>query len=472
MFRRLSRRDFLKIAGITTGGLVAAGVGIPFLMGERKLVFDPNDSYWVQEQPQPNPFLTKDIAVDVAIIGGGYTGLATAWHLSQLDRNLQIIILEAQQVGHGASGRNGGLVLPQTAAETMQIAYDGETHKWTYDLTVRSMRKLATLIKATGVDTDLELNGYCNTILKPDDIPYYRNYVKITQNSGMPLEFWDRKKTSQELGTQHYAGAVFDPHGGQVHPMKLVKALKKAVEHNGIPIYENSPVMNIREGESIQLLVGMEHNKVIAKAIVLATNAYTSKLGYFQHQVLPLHAHCAVTPPLTKTVLDEMGWRSRLPFYDSRNFLYHLLLTPDNRIVIGGGVDEYYFGNDLHFRGDINYVADVMHTEMTRIYPVLQDVPFESVWSGVLGITFEENEGVGVTGKYRNIYYALGYNGHGINLSFLMGNVLAYLYNHKKHEWEDTAYYDYPLKRFPPEPFKWLGAQGLMKYYHWLDGEG
>jgi len=256
MRRKLSRRDFLKISGIATGGVVAAGVGIPLLMGERKIVFDPNDSYWAQEQPQPNPPLTKDIAVDVAIIGGGYTGLATAWHLSQLDHNLKIVILEAQQVGHGASGRNGGLVLPQTAAETMQIAYDGETHKWTYDLTVRSMRKLATLVKATGVDVDLHLNGYCNTILDPEDVPYYRGYVKKAQQLGIPLEFWDKEKTSQALGTQHYAGAVFDPHGGQVHPMKLVKALKKAVEHNNIPIYENSPVTDIREAESNRLLVG------------------------------------------------------------------------------------------------------------------------------------------------------------------------------------------------------------------------
>ncbi|MFZ5570707.1 MAG: FAD-dependent oxidoreductase [Thermodesulfobacteriota bacterium] len=106
---------------------------------------------------------------------------------------------------------------------------------------------------------------------------------------------------------------------------------KKYVEQEGVKIYENSQVKNIEEGREIRLTVG-DHT-VQTKAVVIATNGYTSKLGYFKHQVMPVHAQCAVTPPLGQKLLTKLGWKSRLPFFDSRNFLYHLVLTADNGLT-------------------------------------------------------------------------------------------------------------------------------------------
>ena len=467
MEKKMSRRDFLKMAAITAGGVAAAGIGIPMLIGEKEAVFDPNDSYWAGEQPAANPPLQQDVQVDVAIIGGGYTGLSTAWHMAKANPDLNIIILEAGQTGHGASGRNGGMVLPQTGLETLEIAYDEETHKWTYDLTVDSMKSLKKLVDSTGMDCELKLDGYCYTILDQEDIPYDKAYVEQARKLGMPLEFWDEDRTAEELGTEYYYGAIYDPNGGRVHAMKLVKALKYAAEQAGVKIYENSQVTDIVEGQEIRLTVGS--NTVRAKTIVIATNGYTSKLGYFRHQVLPVHAQCAVTPPLSEKQLGEMGWQSGLPFFDSRNFLYHLVLTADNRIVIGGGSAEYFFGNDLHYRGDLNKIGDMMLNELTQIYPTLEGVQFEQVWDGILGMSYDEVESVGVTGEYKNIYYGLAYNGHGINASFMFGNIISSIFNGRSHGWEETAYYDYPLSFIPPEPFKWFGTQGMLKYYQWLD---
>ena len=472
MNKNLSRRNFLKVAAITAGGAVSVGLGLPLLAGEKEAIFDPNDSYWAQEQPPANPPLRKDITADVAIIGGGYTGLAAAWHLKQFGPDLDIVVLEAQQVGHGASGRNGGMVLSQTGVESLEIAYDDETHKWTYDLTVKSMRELQSLVEATGIDCELRLDGYCYAILDYEELPYYEDYVKKARKMGIPVEFWDEERVTRELGAQIYAGAVFDPNGGQVHAMKLVRALKQAAEDAGARIYEHSPVTAIQEGEIIRLQVGEANSTVSAGAIVLATNAYTSKLGYFKRQVMPLHAQCAVTPPLTARQLAGMGWQSRLPFYDSRYFLYHLVLTDDNRIVMGGGSAEYMFGNDLHYRGDLARIADLMRNELVGMYPALQGIRFEHVWDGVLGVTYDEIEAAGVMGEHENIYYGLAYNGHGVNSSFMFGSVIAHLYHGEEHGWEYTAYYDYPLKRVPPEPYQWLGVQGMMGYYQWLDAKG
>ena len=465
----MSRRDFLKMAAITAGSAAAAGIGIPLLMGEKEAVFDPNDSYWAKEAPMANPPLGQDIQADVAIIGGGYTGLSTAWHLAQANPNLRIVLLEARQVGHGASGRNGGMVLPQTALESLEIAVDAETHKWTYDLTVDSMKSLKKLVDSTGMDCELKLDGYCYTILDEEDLPYDKAYVEQVQKLGMPLEFWDEDRTADELGTEYYYGAIYDPNGGRVHAMKLVKALKYAAEQAGVQIFENSQVTGIEEGETMRLTAGMDGHTVLAKTLVIATNGYTSKLGYFKNQVMPVHAQCAVTPQLTEKKLARMGWKSGLPFFDSRNFLYHLVMTADNRIVIGGGSAEYFFRNDLHYSGDLNKTGAMMLGELVQIFPSLKGIQFEQVWDGILGMSYDEVELVGVTGKHKNIYYGLAYNGHGVNTSFMFGNIIASMYNGLSHGWEETAHSNYPLAYIPPEPFKWFGVQGVMRYYQWLD---
>ena len=465
---KISRRDFLKVAGVVAGGTAATLVGVPLVFKE-ETVFDPNDSYWAEEQPEANPALGEDLVVDVAIIGGGYTGLATAYHLAKVMPELKIVVLEAKETGHGASGRNGGMVLPQTGPETMQIDYDEETHKWTYDLTVKSMKELARFVEASGIDCDLRLDGYVYAILQKEDLGYYRDYVARAQGMGIPLEYWNQAKTTSELGTDVYYGAVYDPNGGSVHAMKLIRALKKSAEELGVQIYENSQVTDVEEGEIIRLSVGQY--QVLAKDIVLATNAYSSKLGYFKHQLVPVHTQVAATAPLSEEKLAEIGWNSRLPFYDSRNFLYHLVLTPDNRIVVGGGNAEYYFNNDLHFEGDMSRISAMLREEVSRIYPALKDVSFEYIWDGILAVTFDEYETVGVMGDYENIYYALAYNGHGVNLSFMFGRVIANMFRGREHGWRYTSYADYPLRKMmPPEPLKWLGAKGFLGYYQWLDG--
>ncbi len=466
MSSSLSRRDFLKIAAWAAGGAAATLVGVP-LVWKEQAVFDPNTSFWALEQPSPNPPLQENLDVDIAIIGGGFTGLSAAYHLAREYPDLNIILLEARRVGDGASGRNGGMLLPQTGPETMKVSYDDETHRWTYDLTVQSMHALERLAQADEDHCDLQLTGYLHTIYRQEDVPYYQDYVARVQKMGLPLRFLSREETRAALGTERYFGAVYDPNGGSIHPMKWIRTLKKAAENLGVRIYENTQVLGIQEGERILLQTG--DFRVRAGEIVLATNAYTSKLGYFRDEALAVHTQVAATEPLTEAQLQALGWRSRLPFYDSRYFLYHLLLTPDNRIVIGGGSAEYFFNNGLHYQGSLSSVAAMLRTELETLYPALQGIGFDAVWDGVLSLTYDEFEAVGLTGRHENIYYALAYNGHGVNLSFLFGQVIAYLHGGRKHGWEYTAYANTPLRKMPQEPLRWLGAQAFLAYYHWLD---
>ena len=461
----LTRRSFLKLSALTLGGMAVAAWAGPALWGE-SMDFDELDSYWAGEQPPSLPPLQDDLQVDVAIIGGGFTGLAAAWHLARARPDLTIALFEAKAVGNGASGRNGGMVLPQTPDESMQIDDDEATHRWTYHLTVGSMEALAQFIADSGVDCDLRLDGYLHVFTWPEDVGYYEDYVARAQKMGLPLTLLDAQETAARLGTEVYAGAVYDPNGGSVHPMKLIRALKQQVEAAGVRIYEHSPVLDIRQGKIIELKVGEAHHTVRAPTIVLATNAYTSKLGFFRWQIIPLHTQCLVTEPLTDSQMEAIGWADRIPFYDSRTLLYHFVLTPDNRIVMGGGNAEYVFNNGLRYEGNLKRAQLNMAAELARVYPALADVTIAGVWNGVLGVSWDEHPAVGVTGTHRNILYALAYNGHGINLAFLFGRVIADLYQRQRLDlWRYAAFLDYPLPWMPPEPFRWLGAQAMLGYY-------
>lgn len=474
MSHALTRRSFLKTGAIAVGGVAATAVGAeiatPMILPHRP-EFDENTSLWVTSQPPRNKPLDRDMTADVAIIGGGYTGLSAAYHLARRFPHKRIILLEARGVGHGGSGRNGAMILPQMNNEYMNIYHDPQSHKRMYAVTVANMQAIQALLKEQGTDCDLEMKGGVLVIVGRDQVQGYREYCTKAQSLGIPVEFWDRERTRQALGTDVYHAAVYEPNAGDIHPMKLVAAYKKAAESAGAIIYEDSPVLEIQEGERISLRVGERRHTVTAQALFLATNGYTCKLGYLTNTIVPAHVLMAVTPPLDAAVFDAIGWKSRLSFSDTRTLLFHLGTSRDNRIMIGAGNVEYFFNNGVAYRGDLRQGAALLRQELVRIYPKLAQVGFEKVWSGVIAVTLDQNQTVGVTGKHRNIYYGMGYCGHGVNLAFLFGRIMADLYAGEGAQWADLPFVkDRPLP-CPPEPLRWVGVNANIEYYRKRDAQ-
>ena len=459
----ISRRSLLK-TGAALAGTAATAAALPWLFPPKEAAFDRNASGWQKNGAADCPPLNESIQADVAIIGGGYTGLSTALHLAQIDPSQKIVILEAVQPGNGASGRNGGMVLPQFGESMFETPEDYASLSKDNAITVKAVRSMQDLAAKDGQYCGLKLDGYCLAILDEDDLDYYRNYVTQTSKEGMKFELWDADTAEEELGSPEFAGAIYDPNGGQIHPMRWLQVLWRAAEKSGAIIYGESPVTAIDEGQTIRLEVANGRGQVEAKAIVLATNAYTPALGYFKSRLMPVHAPTGITAPLSKQQLASMGWNSRLPFFDTRNFLYHLVLTDNNRIVVGGGSARYELGGDLIYRGDPVADAKMMLDDLARLYPNLKGLRFEKVWSGVMGITFDGGEGLGVTGEHDNIYYALGYNGHGIVMSYLFGEALANLYHGKPHPLQDTGHVNRSLAYIPPDPYRWIGATANLAY--------
>ena len=475
MSKKKTRRSFLKGCAVTAGGVAGAVIGAevitPMVIRE-KMEFDENTGFFAQYQPKKNPPLTENLEVDVAIIGGGYTGLSAAYHIKEMFPKKEVVILEAKEIGHGGSGRNGGMILPQPFNEYMQIYSDSMEHKVLYDMTVKGMGEMVDLINAQDIDCDLHMDGILQVISEEKKVGRFKEYFEEAKSMGFPLEFWDRDRTAQEIGTDVYFASIYDPNGGEVNPMKMVHALKKAAEGAGVKIYEEAKVIDIDEGEVVSLTVGGAEDKtfeVKAKSIVLATNGYTSKLGYFKNRLLAFHAQLAVTTPLDEKVFSDIGWKRRIPFSDTKNYLFHLGTTADNRILIGGGNADYFFNNGIIYRRDIGEVEDILLEELVRIYPGLNGVEFDSIWDGVLGFSLDFNQSVGTMGRHNNIHYGLAYCGHGVNLSFLFGKIVSDLYAGEGKKWEKTPFLNNRLPYMPPEPLRWLGVQGYMAYYKMLD---
>lgn len=469
MSKKISRRGLLRIAGVAAGTIVAAEVATPLIFPE-KLEFDENISLWAAAQPQKNPPLAEDLEVDVAIIGGGYTGLSSAYHILKRHPERSVAVFEARGVGHGASGRNGGMILPMTANEYMMVYSDDNTHRRLYDLTVKNIDDLEEIIQAQNSDVELHRNGAVLGIARESQVEELKEYVHQAQTLGRPIEFWDQAPTKSEMGIEVYYGSIFEPNAAETDPMKLVCALKEAAQSAGARIYEDSPVFEIRDGEDIHLTVGKQHHSVTARAIVLATNGYTSKLGYFKNSALAIHTPMAATPILSDSAFEEIGWKNRAGIFDTYTLLYHLSRTHDNRILIGSGYVNYFFNNGLIDQDDPAMLAAHLQKELGRLYPKLARMDFEYFWSGVLGFSLDFNESVGVMGAHRNIYYGLCYAGHGVNLSTLFGKVIADIYSGEESQWEGLPFLNHRYIPLPPEPLKWVGVQALLQYYKAEDG--
>lgn len=461
----------MKTAAVAGAGM-AVGAGAlnslaPVVFPE-KMAFETNGSHWAKVLPPARLPLAADLVADVVVIGGGFTGLSSAYYIRKNTLPKKVVLLEAKCCGNGASGRNGAMLLTSTADRFMQMSSDPALDKKIYDLTAGNIRAIQQICASAAIDCELETGGALQVCNSQENIENGKKYLEQANRFGIPAEIWDKEKTAAALGTRAYEGALFDPHSGQLHPGKLVAALKAAAEAAGVEIYENTPVLHIEEGPVHRIVTASGH-EVRARALVLATNAYTSELGYLRRTVVPIFDFVGITPPLGEATLSEIAWKSRMPFNDSRRETYYLGLTRDNRIHIGGGPVDYAFNNGVTVPETARPGYERILDELLRIYPKLNGVHFESTWSGVVDMSLDESPAVGRMGKYQNVYYGIGFSGHGVNLTSLFGRIIADLVAGREEEWTWLPY----LNRLPPyipnEPFRWLGIQAALRYYRLTD---
>jgi glycine/D-amino acid oxidase-like deaminating enzyme len=262
-------------------------------------------------------------------------------------------------------------------------------------------------------------------------------------------------------------GATLDPTAGRVDGLALLRAWKPALVAAGIAIHERTHVRRVEDGSTLRLVT--DGGEIRAAALVLATNAYTPSLGFFRDAILPLHAHALATP-----VLDDATWRALGiagcdGFSDDLDRIAYGCRTKTGRLVFGGGSNAAYayrYGGAPVFAASPNATARAfaaLHATMARYFPVLAAAEPAARWTGLLDLTFDRVPSIGTTGSRGNVYYALGYSGHGLALGAQAGRVIADLYAGDHDAWRSYPFFQRRMPRIPPEPLRWIGYQAYTR---------
>ena len=429
----------------------------------RALFSDNNDSLWWQRDAtyEPLPALRGTVSADIAIIGGGFTGVSTALHLAQRFPERRVVLLEARHLAYGASGRNGGLMLNWLGGS---LPSDPIEARRVYDVTCSGIDLIERLIQTYAPGTRYRRDGSLELFTNARQADAAAAEVEQLQAVGVPLQFLSGQTLAQILDCAGVAGAVYDPRAGHLEGADYLRRLRPALLAMGVAIYEGTPVTRIEEGRRLTLTTPA--GTVQAGAGVLATNAYTPRLGYFRRQIVPLLAYVVATPPYSPEEWAAAGWSPGLAgFHDDRGRVSYGCMTLDGRLVVGGGSNAaYHYAYGGQTSGKITPAAAAAIRGCLLDYlPRAAQMTFSHQWAGPIGLTWQRICAMGVRGDHRNLYYALGYSGHGITLSNLAGQVLCDLYSGDDSRWRGLAFYDRPPAHLPGEPLRWVGYQAYTR---------
>ena len=425
--------------------------------------FDENRSVWLSGKPPyvRGEALASSRATDVVIVGGGFTGLSTAYHLSKRFPEKSIVLIEAREIGNGASGRNGGQMLnwvhgfdPRSPEEAKSI----------YDATREGIESVLGIVSEHGLRVPVRSEGHLDVLTSARAAEESEKALQRIAGSGVPLRFLSRKELSEKITLEGVEGAVFDPGSGELDGLAYLRALRPVLEGRGVSIFEGTPALRIREGRMIE--VETPGGTLRAAAAVLATNAYTPHLGYFRSGIVALHSHAFATEPLSHDEWARKGWKSGANFIDDRSRVSYGTMTASGRVVFGGGSNsayQYIYGNRTRSEGPSDGAVEDMRLRLLRYLPRFEGVSITHRWSGPVALTLSRLPAMGVRGAYRNLYFALGYSGHGITLANLAGKVLTDLYSGSDERWRGLPFYDRRLRYIPSEPLRFLGYHAYTR---------
>ncbi|MEQ1567406.1 MAG: FAD-dependent oxidoreductase [Myxococcota bacterium] len=420
---------------------------------------DDNTSMWAATAPPAPPAreLRGDVRADVVVIGAGFTGMSTAWHLSERFPDRKIVVLDAKRVGNGASGRNGGMALHWINGVEV---HDPDRARRLYALTTDTLGWITDVLAAHAPDARFRRDGCLEVLTDPKRAEAAHHKAELLASWGLPIRYLGGAELRARVQAVGAVGAVFDPTTGVLHGLDLLRVMERVTLARGVEVFEHSPVLTIEEGRTIT--VTTPSGTVRAPTMVLATNGYTPRLGYFRSGVFPLHSHVIATEPLPLSRWEQLGWGHVAGFTDDLDRIAYASLTADGRLLFGGGGNgaySYYYGGRTQTPTSPERQYAYVRSILDRYFPGAADVKIAHRWTGTLGITLSRCCSMGVMGEHRNILYALGYSGHGVVLANLAGRVLCDLYSDHHEPWRDLPFYQRSLGGIPPDPARWAGYQ-------------
>jgi len=429
--------------------------------------FDANRSVWLADAGAyaPRPPLGRDSRVDVAIIGGGFTGVSTAYHLQTRFPDKTIAIFEARTIASGASGRNGGQMLNWVHGVDPE---DPTRARAIYEATRAGIDTIESMIAEHDLDVRHTRQGHLDVFTDPRKAERAATAAERWNEVGLPVRFVDAHELERTMAFDGACGALLDPEGGTLDGAAFLRELRPVIEGLGVRVYESTPVTRIEEGREIELTT--PDAIVRASAVVLATNAYTPHLGYFRSGIVPLHSHVIATEPAADIEWESRGFHVGCGFTDDRDRLsYGTLIAAGQgakRLLFGGGSNDtydYIFGNGTAFDGTSEAASRANQRQLQAYFPRLRRVAIDHRWSGPVALTLSRRCTIGVRGAHRNVYFAVGYSGHGVTMANLAGKVLTDIYSDSDEAWRGLPFYQHDLRYIPPEPFRSIGYHAYTR---------
>jgi len=440
-------------------------------MGERSSATVSAPSFWLaQAGPRaPRAQLSEDREADVCIVGAGLTGLWTAYELKRAAPQLEVVVLESQFAGFGASGRNGGWVLGELAGSTSEwIRRAGHSGARAMTLAIQAtVDEVGEVIAREGIDCDWVKNGSLAVARSEPQLVRLRARREQDVAEAIGHEddsLIDAAQTRDRVAVAGARGALLDPHCARVQPALLVQGLAEATERAGATIFEHSPVTAIEPG-----IARTARGVVRARLVVRATEGYTARLPGLRRRLLPLNSSMVVTEPLDTEAWAQIGWAGAETLRDEAHVYVYLQRTADGRIAIGGRGVPYRYGSRTDREGPVP-VATVreLRRRLVAMFPACADVRIAAAWHGVFGVARDWMPRVGFDSA-SGLAWAGGYVGEGVAAANLAGRTLRDLLLGRDSELTGLPWVAPDARAWEPEPLRYLGARGLYRAYRVAD---
>ncbi|MCU1578595.1 MAG: FAD-dependent oxidoreductase [Rhodoglobus sp.] len=423
-------------------------------------------SFWHESVPDdlgPRPALPGDLDVDVAVVGGGLTGLWTAWYLLERDPTLNIAVLEKHIAGFGASGRNGGwlsALFPRSTA-SLERAHGRDAALAMRRAMIATVDEVGAVAASAGIDIDYVKRGTLAYARSAVQLAAARADVAEAAGYGVdPLELLGAQPASGSLG------AAFDPNCARIHPAKLVRGLARALESRGVTIFEQTEVLDYSAHAVVT-----SRGTVRCGTVVVATEGYGATLRATRRRVLPLYSLMIATEPLDDATWQELGLEHGHTFTDYRHLLVYGQRTADNRFAFGGRGARYHWGSSILPEYDrVPGVFEHLRRTLMDMFPAIGDVRVTHRWGGPLGVPRDWH----ATASYdtrSGIASAGGYVGDGLSTTNLAGRTLADLITDTDSELVRLPWVNHASPNWEPEPLRFIGANAGLAAMTVADAE-
>ncbi|MFF3317634.1 NAD(P)/FAD-dependent oxidoreductase [Streptomyces sp. NPDC003035] len=430
-------------------------------------------SFWYAQEgtPAPREPLPGDTTADVCIVGGGYTGLWTAYYLKKAVPFLNITLLEAKFCGYGASGRNGGWLYNGIAGRDRYAKLHG--HEAAVRLQQAMNESVTEVIRAAaeeGIDADIHQGGVLEIAHSPAQLARLKHFHAAEIAFGeKDRELYGARETADRIRVTGAVGSTWTPHGARLHPVKLVKGLATAVEALGVTIHESTPVTEIKPKHAIT-----PYGTVRAPYILRCTEGFTASLTGQRRTWLPMNSSMIATEPLTDAQWESIGWNGLETLGDTAHAYMYAQRTADGRIALGGRGVPYRYGSKTDNDGRTQpRTIEALREILTRFFPQLAGLGIAHAWSGVLGVprdwcatvTLDRSTGLGWAG---------GYVGSGVTTANLAARTLRDLIQQDSGQSGPTdlttlPWVNHKVRTWEPEPLRWLGVQTMYAAYRTAD---